>query len=75
MNGKIPISPLTHEWIECEVEMPPERHEGIGTVSEKVEVELSDGRMSKDWLLNGKWVVHCKNNGGAYPVRWKWSIQ
>lgn len=58
-------------WIECKNKLPPERKEGIGTVSDKVTVELSDGRIATDWLINGRWVIHCKTNGGAYPVRWK----
>ena len=62
-------------WIDCEKELPPQKHEGIGKYSDRVAVELSDGRIAEDWLINGKWVVHCKNNGGAYPVRWKWNIQ
>lgn len=58
-------------WNECNKCLPHERKEGLGTVSEHVTVELSDGRIAKDWLINGKWVIHCKNNGGAYPVKWK----
>ena len=58
-------------WIDCDEEMPTELKEGIGTYSDRVEVELSDGRITTDWLINGKWVIHCKNNGGAYPVRWR----
>lgn len=60
-----------NNWIECTIKLPPERFEGIGTVSDQVTVELSDGRIETDWLINGKWVVFCKNNGGAYPVRWR----
>ena len=63
------------EWIECKNQMPPERQEGCGMVSELVVVELTDGRIATDWLINGRWVIHCKNNGGAYPVRWKWNIR
>lgn len=59
------------EWIDCGTMLPEEEKEGIGTHSKEVEVMLSDGRMSSDWLINGKWVIHCKNNGGAYPVKWK----
>ena len=58
-------------WIDCDKEMPTERKKGIGTYSDRVEVELSDGRITTDWLINGKWVIHCKNNGGAYPMRWR----
>ena len=58
-------------WINCEDEMPKERQEGCGTVSDKVSVELSDGRIETDWLINGRWVIFCKQNGGAYPIRWK----
>ena len=59
------------DWIECKTKLPSEHYEGIGTVSDRVIVELSDGRIETDWLINGKWVIFCKNNGGAYPVRWK----
>lgn len=59
-------------WIDCEDKLPPEKYEGEGSYSVRVKVELSDGRITEDWLINGKWVIHCKNNGGAYPVRWKW---
>ena len=59
------------EWIDCEVSLPPQRAEGIGKCSQMVTVELSDGTISKDWLINDKWTIHCKKNGGAYPVRWK----
>ena len=52
--------------------MPPEKKEGVGTFSDMCIVELSDGTLSEDFLINGKWVVHCKKNGGAYPVRWIW---
>ena len=63
-----------NEWIECEDMLPDEYIEGFGTYSDRVEVELSDGEITTDWLINGKWVVHCRKNGGAYPVRWrKWA--
>lgn len=59
------------EWIDCEERMPEQKQDGNGTVSETVKVILSDGTESEDWLINGKWVVHCKKNGGAYPVKWR----
>ena len=59
------------DWKDCRKQMPLERIEGCGTVSDRVVVELSDGRITTDWLINGKWVIHCKTNGGAYPVKWK----
>lgn len=58
-------------WVDCEARLPEQKPKGLGTYSEKVTVELSDGRITEDWLINGKWVIHCKNNGGAYPIRWK----
>lgn len=58
-------------WIKCEDRLPSERKEGIGTVSDRVIVELSDGNIAEDWLINGRWVVHCRKNGSAYPIRWK----
>ena len=58
-------------WIDCEERMPEERNDGNGRYSEEVIVLLSDGTESTDWLISGKWVIHCKKNGGAYPVKWK----
>lgn len=58
-------------WIDCDERMPEQKQDGNGTVSETVKVLLSDGTESEDWLINGKWVVHCKKNGGAYPVKWR----
>lgn len=59
------------EWFICEEVMPEERNDGNGRYSEEVIVLLSDGTESTDWLINGKWVVHCKKNGGAFPIKWK----
>lgn len=59
----------SNEWNDG---LPPEKKVGQGTCSEMCIVQLSDGRLAEDWLINGKWVVHCKRNGGVYPVRWKW---
>ena len=58
-------------WIDCETLLPEQKTQGNGKCSEMVIVELSDGTISKDWLINDKWTIHCKKNGGAYPVRWK----
>lgn len=58
-------------WVDCEERLPKQIPKGNGSYSEKVTVELSDGRIAEDWLINGRWVVHCKKNGGAYPIRWK----
>lgn len=41
------------EWIDCEKELPPQRVEGECTLSDRVTVELSDGRIAEDWLING----------------------
>lgn len=59
------------DWIDCDVSLPTQIQYGTGKYSKMVIVELSDGTTSKDWLINDKWTVHCKKNGGAYPVRWK----
>jgi hypothetical protein len=59
------------EWVDCSVCLPVEKEEGQGSCSRAVEVILSDGTQSVDWLINGKWVVHCKKNGGPYPVKWR----
>ena len=58
-------------WIDCETLLPEQKTQGNGKCSEMVIVELSDGTISKDWLINDKWTIYCKKNGGAYPVRWK----
>lgn len=58
-------------WINCNDMLPPEMKDGVGTISEIVEVILSDGTHDEDWLINHRWVVHCKNNGGAYPIKWR----
>ena len=52
--------------------LPPTKPYGDGTVSGKVKVLLSDGTVSEDWLINDKWVVHCKTNGGAFPIVWRY---
>lgn len=62
------------DWIDCDVSLPTQTQYGTGKYSKMVIVELSDGTTSKDWLINDKWTVHCKKNGGAYPIRWKYGI-
>lgn len=59
------------DWVDCDKVMPEEKLEGSGSRSEMVSVMLSDGSKSEDWLINGKWVIHCKKNGGAFPVKWR----
>lgn len=58
-------------WISCEERLPEEKKEGQCTVSELVEVELSDGTIDRDWLINGKWVMYCKFSCKVYPIRWR----
>lgn len=58
-------------WTDCEKKLPDQKKDGEGSFSESVKVMLSDGIESEDWIINGKWVVHCKKNGGAYPVKWR----
>lgn len=58
------------EWIDCEIRMPEETREGIGTHSEVVEVLLKSGRQDEDFLINGKWVTYCRSVGD-YPVAWR----
>lgn len=58
-------------WISCEERLPEETQEGACTVSKIVEVELSDGSFDRDWLINGRWVIYCKNSCRVYPVKWK----
>lgn len=58
-------------WISCDERLPKETKQGQCTVSEMVEVELSDGTIDRDWLINGKWVMYCKNSCKVYPVKWR----
>lgn len=58
-------------WISCKDKLPEQKRNGMGTSSKEVEVLLSNGTISSDWLINGRWVIHCKNSGGAYPVKWR----
>lgn len=58
-------------WIDCAKELPEQKPRGNGKHSEMVWVKLSDGTVAKDWLINDKWTIHCKTNGGAYPIGWK----
>lgn len=60
-----------NKWIPCEKEMPLQKAEGMGRRSDIVDVVLSDGKITEDWLINDRWVIHCKTNGGAYPVKWR----
>jgi len=59
------------DWIDCDKAMPEEMKDGNGSRSKVVSVILSDGTEDEDWLINGKWVIHCKKNGGAFPVKWR----
>ena len=59
------------EWIDCRTAMPEERQEGIGTVSDVVEVLLDTGKEDEDWLINHRWVMHCPLDSGGYPVKWR----
>lgn len=59
------------DWMDCNDRLPEEVKEGVGTHSKEVEVLLSNGEISSDWLINGKWVIYCKKNGGAYPIKWR----
>lgn len=60
-----------NDWIDCRSEMPKERKEGSGTVSDLVEVVLDNGKQDEDWLINHKWVMHCQLDSGGYPVKWR----
>lgn len=59
-------------WIDCDKEMPKEQKRGIGTYSERVDVILTNGELSEDWLINSKWVLHCKRDTNNYPVKWRY---
>ena len=59
------------EWVNCDDQMPEETVEGQGTMSERVTVLLTDGTISTDWLINGRWVIHCKRENTRYPIKWK----
>lgn len=57
-------------WISCDERLPEETQQGQCKVSEVVDVQLSDGSYAKDWIINGKWVVYCKNSCKVYPIKW-----
>ena len=59
------------DWIDCEERLPEERKEGDCTISDLVEVILSDGSYDKDFRINGRWVIYCKNSCRVYPIKWK----
>jgi len=59
-------------WIDCDAQMPEQKPKGTGIYSEMVDVILSNGARSEDWLINDKWTIHCKKNGGAFPVMWRY---
>lgn len=59
------------DWIDCSDRLPEQKQDGNGTVSETVKVILSDGTESEDWLINGRWVIHCKRENQRYPVKWR----
>lgn len=59
-------------WIKCEDRLPTEKKKGNGTYSDSVKVLLSNGKEDEDFLINSKWVWHCKlDNVGGYPVAWR----
>ena len=63
---------MGNKWIKCTERMPTERKEGNGTCSENVKVLLNTGKEDTDFLINGKWVWHCRlDKIGGYPVAWK----
>lgn len=57
-------------WVNCDERMPKETRQGQCMVSEMVDIELSDGTFTKDCLINGKWVIYCKNSCKIYPIKW-----
>ena len=60
------------DWIQCEDRLPDEQHIGSCTLSKPCEVILTDGSITEDWRINGKWVINCKDSGCAYPVKWRY---
>ena len=59
-------------WLDCEKQLPKQKAEGSGRYSVIVDVILSDGTKSEDWLINDNWVIYCKKNGGAFPIKWRY---
>lgn len=60
------------DWIDVTDRLPESRSEGKGTVSDVVEVLLTNGKITNDFLINGRWVWHCKlDNVGGYPIKWR----
>lgn len=61
------------KWINCTDQMPKENNYGSGTKSNVVEVLLDNKNEDEDWLINGKWVMHCRiDSTGGYPVAWRY---
>lgn len=59
-------------WISVDERLPEQEERDGGLVSRVVKVLLNTGEESEDWLINGRWVLYCKNNiGGEYPTAWK----
>ena len=60
------------DWISVEDRLPEQHHQNNGLVSHSVEVLLNTGEITDDFLINGRWVWHCKqDNVGGYPIKWR----
>ena len=61
-----------NEWILCKDGLPDEETRGEATISKPCIVELTDGTVTEDWLINHRWVINCKDSGSPYPVKWRY---
>ena len=57
-------------WVNCEDRLPKETKQGECMLSEMFEVELTDGTLTTDCPVNGKWLIYCKHSCSTYPVKW-----
>lgn len=62
-------------WILCKNRMPDEETRGEATISKPCIVELTDGTVTEDWLINHRWVINCKDSGSPYPVKWRYKSE
>lgn len=52
------------QWVDCSERLPDH--------GETVQVYLNNGKITDDFIINGRWVWHCKlDNIGGYPIKWR----
>ena len=62
----------SNPWIDVSESMPATYPCDSGMKSDSVEVMLDTGKITDDYLLNGRWVWHCKSEGTGYPIKWRY---